>query len=95
MYTIEKGIEPPKTTRVKPPKYPFAEMQDGDSFLVEDIDSKRAQSIRTTGYRYTDMKIKVAPEGTGYRFWTMAKKDATDQDQGSLQEPQTNESFNQ
>ena len=72
-FQIEKGIEIPSgNQRTKGgTKYPFAEMEPGDSFVIEVADDKangRKSSVYTVAKR-TGVKVKVAKVEGGLRVW--------------------------
>lgn len=50
MHKIEKGILPPKGRNTNLAKYPFAEMDVNDSFVVTDI--KERQVVRAAAYEF-------------------------------------------
>ena len=70
MYTIEKNIPLPER-KSREIKYPFADMQVGDSFYAE----KGWQTVynASTYFRKTrkllNWKFRCAPEGDGCRIW--------------------------
>ena len=69
-FQIEKGIEIPNKKQSKT-KYPFTEMEPGDSFVVEVADDKangRKSSIYTAA-KHIGMKVKVAKVEGGLRVW--------------------------
>lgn len=74
MLDIEKNVPvPPGAGRVG--RYPWAEMEVGDSFFVQAIHGKRAQStIGTAGLSWAarnhpDRKFTVRKVDGGYRCW--------------------------
>ena len=72
-FQIEKGIEIPSgNQRTKgSTKYPFTEMEPGDSFVIEVADDKaagRKSSVYTTAKR-AGVKVKVAKVEGGLRVW--------------------------
>lgn len=72
MYKIEKGIKPPNTTVTS--KYPFAEMNVGDSFVV-DTATERQNTYSAAiyyGRKHNGFKISSAKEGNKYRIWRVA-----------------------
>jgi hypothetical protein len=67
-YKIDKNVPLWKQARrAETYKYPFLDMETGDSFFFEG-DDKKAKSVRASGHR---MGVKVAfrREGNGYRCW--------------------------
>lgn len=65
---IEKDIPVPATTRLR--KYPFADMQPGDSvfFPGEDINSRPYRAAMTLGKR-RGWKFVARRERNGIRIW--------------------------
>lgn len=69
MFKIEKGVPIPKPVRTS--KYPFAQMDIGDSFCVED--AKIAKNIISNAIRTSrDKKFSSRKEGDHYRIWRIA-----------------------
>lgn len=68
-FKIDKGIPiPPKKARWRPSKYPFVNMQVGDSFFTNGT----AASLRSATFTYskrTNTKFVTRSEGTGWRVW--------------------------
>ena len=82
MFIIEKNIPFPVSER-KPPKpresrFPFGQMEVGDSFLVplENIKSKNPyMSISQSCYKYSKKsgkKFRARRNGDNFRVWRMA-----------------------
>lgn len=74
-FPVERGIPLPKRTGGRPQKYPWNEMQVGDSFFVPDGKIKMlsaATNFRTqiSGHRYTLRSV----EG-GVRVWRVPDED--------------------
>lgn len=69
-YTIEKDIPYPESS--KKAKYPFQEMEIGDSFAVE----KEKRNTILTSSQYWGMKLQrkfsVKRYGEAYRCWRIA-----------------------
>jgi hypothetical protein len=63
---IEKGI--PVPTRGRASKYPWNELQVGDSFLLPNDDAPSASSL-STGAKKAGIKIKVREVENGVRVW--------------------------
>lgn len=67
-FTIEKGIPPPEDKPKTRNKYPFKEMEIGDSFFVQTSDDEDERTVRN--------KIGTAARGakwrTGMKFVTRA-----------------------
>lgn len=76
-FKIEKGIPVASDGRERQHKYPFAEMEVGDSFFVDNVQSgdKTYVSIssasRGYGYRH-NKKFKQRSENNGVRIWRIA-----------------------
>lgn len=73
-YQIEKNVPlPPKSQPGRKEKYPFREMEVGDSFLV--TDQKKQPSVTGAGKKYgmTFVSRTVVEGGVkGYRVWRTA-----------------------
>jgi hypothetical protein len=54
MFKIEKNVTmPERATSLNPCKYPFADMEVGDSFIIPDIStSAKAQSVYAAAKKY-------------------------------------------
>ena len=81
-FTIEQGIEIPKRTRIGKSKYPWSDMEVGDSFLVpcESVPSAQKMRVNLTasGRRYFEQhdpayKVTVQTTEGGCRAWLEAK----------------------
>ena len=73
MIQIEKGVPLPKNTTRKT-KYPFREMEVGDSFFITDkIDAektrKKVSAAATMFCLQRDCKFKTQTFDTGVRIW--------------------------
>ena len=70
MYEIEKNVEMPRLRAGKEPKYPFENMEVGDSFFVE---GGNLPSIRSSAAyarkRYNAGKFKSTEMDGGVRCW--------------------------
>ena len=68
MYEIEKGV--PLQASVRPTKFPFKQMEVGDSFVVESQSARISviQRAKVLGYFVTSRKQL---DGT-YRIWRVA-----------------------
>ena len=73
---IEKGVPLPKRSRgpgrPRSGKYPFQQMEVGDSFLISNVASNSVACIsgrwaKRTGFKFSQRKV----EG-GYRVWRVA-----------------------
>ena len=68
-YEIEKGVE--LTPRRS--KYPFSDMEVGDSFLVDESGNHAAARNAATGYgQRHDMKFSSRTTVAGLRIWRVA-----------------------
>jgi hypothetical protein len=66
-FKIEKGVPIPELdTRKGKSKYPFYEMEVGDSFLAPASKHDTLKSIR---YRIKDKKFMIVKEGQNIRIW--------------------------
>ena len=81
-FVIEKGIPIPKQiySRIMPRKYPFDEMEIGDSFLIPLDPMKRkggragmtpniSAAAKRTGFKFT---IRTTPDRNSVRIWRSA-----------------------
>ena len=74
-YKIEKGIPLPKNTRGRKLKYPFAEMEVGDSFDCGEYKYNKAGSVSTSARTWAmknkkEWKFRVAKtEYNTLRIW--------------------------
>jgi len=68
MIKIEKRIPIPLINRGRKNIYPFGEMKDGDSFLV---DKRRAVSAAAAQYskRHPEAKFAIRKVADGFRVW--------------------------
>lgn len=81
MFEIEKGIPVPKRTGATGPrgsKYPFAEMEPGDSFFVDSTKSAAStrSSVRASFRRWakatgSTATIRTTAEGDGVRAFLL------------------------
>jgi len=80
MFEVENGIEipAPKRGRGRPPKYPWAEMEIGDSFFVEAQEGRsienQQRSLSASGRSYgvrkhVGMKFRTRTVEGGVRVW--------------------------
>ena len=74
MFEIEKGIPvPPRVYRGRVSKYPFANMEVGESFLVEATPAKAASLATAAGRRRPGWKfISRKVDETHARVWRVA-----------------------
>jgi hypothetical protein len=82
---IEKGIPvPPQRYAKQPLKYPFPDMEIGDSFLAaaatDELRKKEASSIRAQAFRYTnsgnpDFAVTLRIMSNGVRCWRINAKE--------------------
>ncbi len=70
-FKIEKGIAAPPVGKVGP-KFPFREMQIGDSFAVSIEDWKNTTSSASAFGKYHNQKFTVRKHGDAYRCWRLA-----------------------
>lgn len=73
MFKIEKGVEAPAGTKRR--KYPFQDMDIGDSFFIEDASPRHNHQIYAAasyaGSRHGKTFTVRTVEG-GYRVWRLA-----------------------
>lgn len=72
MITIEKNIEVPDSTDYE--KYPFSQMEIGDSFKIKN-DKKKLSRLRGLSFYYAkknNVKFTTRKDGDGYRIWRTA-----------------------
>jgi len=71
MIKIDKGYPiPPRTGRGREPKYPWADMVVGDSFLMTSPKSiSGASSGASAAGKRLGMRFSVRTEGDAYRVW--------------------------
>lgn len=62
MIEIEKNVPVPSNRT----KYPFKDMEVGDSFFASQVNPR---SLRTLAWRHRPKKFTVHKEGEGYRCW--------------------------
>lgn len=68
---IEKGIPIPKIKRGRPPKYPFSEMEVGDSFAVSKEDVKNVRNCASRFTRINGGWFFVVSQKGSWRCWRM------------------------
>lgn len=64
MFKIEKNV--PLRVRMEAPRYPFKDMEVGDSFVAD------SQSVRSAAYQFglrVGRKFTVRQEGDKWRIW--------------------------
>lgn len=67
-FEIQKGI-PVTETRGTPRRYPWGEMEVGDSFFVPGMTTSNFGGRRTDAERRHGIKIATRKEGDGVRVW--------------------------
>lgn len=65
---IEKGVPLPKRRGTKRSKYPFADMEVGDSFFFSETRERVSAAARAYGAR-TKKKFASRVDGDGCRIW--------------------------
>lgn len=71
-FEIEKGIPVSKPTgrNGSPPKYPWADMEVGDSFFIDEPSSKRSRNaMNYRNRRYPNTKFASRSMDGGRRIW--------------------------
>lgn len=78
MYNIEKKVPIPVFyDRGAPPKYPFRQMEIGDSFVVEGSDQERTRAqhaAHTFAQNHSKFKFTTRSFINGMRIWRIKKK---------------------
>lgn len=70
MFKIDKNVPPPSQN-----KYPFDEMEPGDSFHVSgDVQINRARVAMNAYVKKTKKKFTSRKDETGLRIWYLGKK---------------------
>lgn len=72
MIVIQKGIAPPAYGGFRGRKYPFNDMEPGDSFLINGFPVER---VKMAAYAYAKKhshKFAVRKTDEGYRCWRIA-----------------------
>lgn len=76
-YKIDKGVKVPENCRGRgqPSKYPFAEMEIGDSvFFADEARGTMSKPVLAARQHanYHDKKMAARKEGNGVRIWRVA-----------------------
>lgn len=72
-FAIEKGVDVTKAAgRGRPWKYPFLEMEIGDSFFVPADLAEKVRAAATSAGRRYGKKYVTRKEGNGRRVWRIA-----------------------
>ena len=70
MAKIEKGIRPPDPPPCSPNRYPFGEMEVGDSFFLEGVMEGSIRSACSQWKkRHPGWFYRIAADGLGLRVW--------------------------
>jgi len=69
MYIIEKKIPMPKSDRGRPYKYPFEQMEVGDSFFVPKDEAEKARNSALQYARREGKIFHTRKENDGARIW--------------------------
>jgi hypothetical protein len=78
---IEKNVPVPESrARKGNSKYPFPDMEEGDSFFIIGYSREKMQSISSCGRTWfqknkPDFTIISRKEGDGIRFWCVTKEE--------------------
>lgn len=73
MIEIEKGIPMPERSKTgRKGKYPFSEMEVGDSFFLDDKTQKSVASTVTSARKKFGFTFAARDEDTGVRIWRTA-----------------------
>jgi len=70
-YKIEKNIPVSKNYAGRSAKYPFGEMEIGDSVLIEGLKSKPVVAASAYG-KNNGKKFSSRAEGNGFRIWRIS-----------------------
>lgn len=91
MYSIDKNVPLPPSRRGAKAKYPFASMQLGDSILVPDDGSRRAQmrlgSAANMHFKRTGKKFATRREGMAVRVLCIRDNDVSIHSLPPLEQP--------
>ncbi len=71
-FTVEFGIPIPEDTSSRRGKYPFAEMQIGESVLVAGVKKGNLRNILKTLCERKGVKTEMRACGDGFRVWRTA-----------------------
>ena len=66
---IEKGIPIPAGQQGAPRKYPFDEMEIGDSFLVAEEKIRSVRALASLAKKKNGMKVATRKVDGGFRVW--------------------------
>jgi hypothetical protein len=70
MYEIERDKPIPDVKRVASMKYPFRNMEIGDSFAIETaVEAARVAAAGWQCFRKNHLKFTVRKDGDSYRCW--------------------------
>lgn len=69
---IDKDLPIPTGGRGRPAKYPWADMEVGDSFLSPDQAPNTMSNVRLKAEKRTGFKFTTRAEGDGTRIWRIA-----------------------
>jgi len=84
MFKVEKGIEVPRSASHTGTRYPWMEMGEGDSFLVEateEVKHKASARVQVAGYAWLKrnpdthghLRVSTRMVEGGIRVWFVAK----------------------
>lgn len=71
MFKIEKNVPMPEYLRMRRSRYPFNEMEIGDSFFAGESRGKVASAAHTYGKKH-GLRFSMRSEGDGFRVWRVA-----------------------
>ena len=67
MYKIENDVKIPELTQSRKRKYPFSQMEVGQSFKV--VGKNPSSAVSQQNKRYPEKRFIVRREGDDYRVW--------------------------
>jgi len=75
---VEKNIEIPDKTAGRPVKYDWVKMEKGDSFLIENCDTKKQKSICMSAYIWLKdnkptLRLSYRRDVKNVRFWLVKR----------------------
>lgn len=71
-FRIEKGIDLPKFSGDQSRRYPFPDMEVGDSFAIPPEQAIRIRTAANNWGKLNGRKFSTRKHGGGYRVWRIA-----------------------
>ena len=80
MYEVEKDVPVPDSRVDGRTKYPFYNMEIGDSFFIPNVEDSQVLTVKSAAYAFrrrtqTDYKFAFRRESGGVRIWRVAASD--------------------